>query len=845
MPTPPPAANNEQDYTHYTYVCHKVFTDEVDESSNSWGPFRDRVSFSFANYHFTKLQSLESEINEALDNWAAQVLHPSDHPDTRANIQEQYGPPWQNAEDLYVTIDSIQHGSCPWKSYDIHYGGPKPDANVPSWMTATYQLCTCDAHDLLHQQFSDLSFKDTTHYMPHMQFADGKWVRSNLMSGDWAWSQVNKMSELLGSQGTIFIPVITGSDKTTVSVAMGHQEYHPVYMSPGNFTNSAHCAHGNAVLPVAFLPIPKTSKHQQKTKLFKTFVQQLYHACLTKVFSPLWPGMTTPEIVHCPDGHLCCAFYGLGPYIADYPEQVWLTGIVQNWCPKCDAHPDFLDCPEASPRSHCDTSTLTTCFDPGILWKDNGIQNNVVVTDIHKLLSLDLLHQVIKGVFKDHLVEWILLYLVNEHGEKWSLEIMEDIDHRVSAVLPFPGLRRFPDGCVSGLSYGLGWICPECMVRCLAAFLDFCYIAHYNSFTPDDLHELEDALACFHEHCQVFVETGACDGLSDLSLPCQHSLVHYINSICLFGSPNGLCSSITESKHIKAVKEPWCRSNCCNALIQMLQTISRLDKLSKLKSEFDLKGMLEGSSYSYMVRIHDGRSPVPRDIEDSDSEDGDRELGPSSAPNVAASVKLARKPSLKHFIWQESYPDSDIPVEDVLVEELPGYHGQIYFYHSTVAIFHAPSDLGSAGGMQNECIHSHPRWGQDHYTCHDTVFVTLDHDGEGMHLMVIARVLLFFSFTFDNKSYSCALVNWFQHISNSPDPVTGLWQVKPEYNALGQLALAVIHVDSIIHSAHLLPVFGPDPLPENYHFSLALDVFWSYFVNKYIDHHSHSLLHNK
>jgi Plavaka transposase len=45
--------------------------------------------------------------------------------------------------------------------------------------------------------------------------------------------------------------------------------------------------------------------------------------------------MSVPEIVKCPDGHFRRAMYGLGPYIADYPEQVWLSGIVQGWCPKC------------------------------------------------------------------------------------------------------------------------------------------------------------------------------------------------------------------------------------------------------------------------------------------------------------------------------------------------------------------------------------------------------------------------------------------------------------------------------------------------------------------------------
>ena len=56
----------------------------------------------------------------------------------------------------------------------------------------------------------------------------------------------------------MLVPIISGSDKTTVSVATGHQEYHPVYQSPGNITNVAHRGHNNGVLPVAFLPIPKS-----------------------------------------------------------------------------------------------------------------------------------------------------------------------------------------------------------------------------------------------------------------------------------------------------------------------------------------------------------------------------------------------------------------------------------------------------------------------------------------------------------------------------------------------------------------------------------------------------------
>ena len=61
-------------------------------------------------------------------------------------------------------------------------------------------------------------------------------------------------------------------------------------------------------------------------------------------------------------------------------------------------------------------------------------------------MAPDLLHQIIKGTFKDHLVEWVGEYLVAEHGGTEAAAIMADIDRRIAAVPLFPGLRRFPQG---------------------------------------------------------------------------------------------------------------------------------------------------------------------------------------------------------------------------------------------------------------------------------------------------------------------------------------------------------------------------------------------------------------
>lgn len=97
----------------------------------------------------------------------------------------------------------------------------------------------------------------------------------------------------------------------------------------------------------------------------------------------------------CPDAHFRRAVFELGPVIADYPEQVYLSGVVQGWCPKsvsphccarhalmlpdrCRAYPEHLDQP-GPPRFREHTDALMETFDPGILWDVFGVNANVQV----------------------------------------------------------------------------------------------------------------------------------------------------------------------------------------------------------------------------------------------------------------------------------------------------------------------------------------------------------------------------------------------------------------------------------------------------------------------------------
>ena len=57
--------------------------------------------------------------------------------------------------------------------------------------------------------------------------------------------------------GSMFIPIILGSNKITVSVAMGHTQYYPLYLLIGNIHNNVRRAHRGGVNLIAFLATVK------------------------------------------------------------------------------------------------------------------------------------------------------------------------------------------------------------------------------------------------------------------------------------------------------------------------------------------------------------------------------------------------------------------------------------------------------------------------------------------------------------------------------------------------------------------------------------------------------------
>ncbi|KAK0191768.1 hypothetical protein F5146DRAFT_981835 [Armillaria mellea] len=799
-----------------------------------------------------------TQIDHLLQVWAA------------SQSDDGGSPPFADHRDLYETIDATTLEAVPWQSFSVSYNGDRrTDGPCPPWMNAEFDVWFRDPRALLENQLGNPDFVHEIDFAPKCVVdSNGKCRYQDFMSGNWAWRQADLIAQDPATHDSAFCPAILGSDKITVSIATGQNEYYPVYISNGMIHNNVRRAHRHGVSLLA-LSIPKTDCQHHDSPEFRRFRRQLFHASLNYILQSLRPGMTTPEIIRYGDGHYRRTIFGLGPYIGDYPEQVLLACVVQGWCAKCTGHQGDLD-GEASRRSHAHTLACFEAMSSKELWDNYGIIDGIMPfthgfprADIHELLSPDVLHQVIKGTFKDHLVTWVEEYIVSANNKKDTVGILADIDRRIAAAPSFPGLRRFPEGrgfkqwtgddskaLMKVYLPAISGHVPPQMVRAIAAFMEFCYLVRRSVLDEASLVDLNSIIASYHREREIFRDVGIRpDGFS---LPRQHSLVHYRRLIQDFGAPNGLCSSITESKHIKAVKEPWRRSSHFNALPQMLLINERLDKLNAARVNFQAHGMLDGSLFEGQVE----------DVNHGAEEDDDGGAVDTFNGNILGEVKLARchvrkrsrnlgilardlrlpqLPTLvRRFLFEQTVPNNSDSDLDISANEYPRYHGKIYTYTSAVATFYAPSDLSGIGGMYRERIRSTRSW-RNSSPRYDCVYAEADADLPGFRGLHVARVLPFFSIRHHDVYYPCALVTWFSPVDDEPCEETGMWVVEPDLDDKGERVMSVVHLDTILRGAHLIGMAGSSLLPQELKHTESLNAFHCYYVNKYIDHHAHEI----
>jgi len=213
---------------------------------------------------------------------------------------------------------------------------------------------------------------------------------------------------------------------------------------------------------------------------------------------------------------------------------------------------------------------------------------------------------------------------------------------------------------------------------------------------------------------------------------------------------------------------------------------------------------------------------------------------PTSVHELAAHLGQPRLHELiQRFLYWQLNPEDDRT--DIPLPLCPEFDSDISVFHSATSTFHAPSDPSGIRGMRREVIRSTPSW-RNKEPRRDCVFVERDAEALGMQGLDVVCVLAFMSFVADGVHYPSTLVQWFTHVREEPDQLTGMWMVQAEQSADGSPVVSVIHTECILCGAHLIPIFGQDFIPPGLHFSHSLDAFSAFYVNRFIDHHAFEIL---
>lgn len=206
----------------------------------------------------------EQHTNRLLEIWTAHCLAAG----------EDGQPPFASQKEMLATIDAIQVGDTPFLPFSVRYTGHLDD-NSPDWQRAPLTVYARDTRLVAHNMLQNRQLDGHFHTTPYREFEQNKRVYSDTLSAEWAWNQAVRHESIFATvsladnicqttiardpatHGAMLVPTFMGADKTTVSVATGNTEFHPLYFGLLNTTNEMRRAHRDAIVPIAFLAIPK------------------------------------------------------------------------------------------------------------------------------------------------------------------------------------------------------------------------------------------------------------------------------------------------------------------------------------------------------------------------------------------------------------------------------------------------------------------------------------------------------------------------------------------------------------------------------------------------------------
>ncbi|KAH9831721.1 Zn-finger domain-containing protein [Rhodofomes roseus] len=686
--------------------------------------------------------------------------------------------------------------------------------------------------------------------------------------------EIQRASETLPA-GAVVAPIILASDKTKLSQFRGDKSAWPVYLTIGNIAKEKRRqSSSHAMILIGYLPVSKLDCFTDDMRSLAGY--RLFHHCMAELLKPLVKaGKDGVEMV-CSDGGVRRIYPIVAAYIADFPEQCLITGCRENRCPCCTVPGDRRSEPGEFPlrdpeKTFAALQRQKHGYAPSVFTEEglravyNPFWHDLPHSNIFTAITPDLLHQLHKGIFKDHLVSWCM-----------SIIGKDEMDARFQAMASYPGLRHFKNG-ISRVSQWTGTEHKEMqrvfvgllsgavrkeVLTIVCALLDFIYFSQLRLHTSDTVDPLAECLATFHAHKDVLLEL---EIREHFNIPKLHMLTHYVNAIRLFGALDGFNTELPERLHINYAKEAYRASNRRDYEEQMTVWLRRQEAVYRRSMYLTWRSTLPSPSRS---NEHVRQSPRPRisgstgthALESSESESErdealERVVAQAVRNSIAEDRRLAKVcpfPGTTVARLQTAYGAHDfLPALSTYLKKnlprnriVPGVHNRFDVYNKVYT--HLPPNPRHSEHTTRLCIRATPakeppsRSRKPRAPAHQDMALVRCSTGGHTHLpgglkgLRVAQVHAIFKLPAQFGSFACPLayIEWFTHL-NKPDPTTKMYSISRASQGRRRVA-EIVELDDLVRPCHLAPkctsAINPAWTSDNVYESAK--TFW---LNRWID----------
>ncbi|KAG8702831.1 hypothetical protein FRC08_003218 [Ceratobasidium sp. 394] len=499
--------------------------------------------------------------------------------------------PWVNNKQLMADLDKLPHGP-EWKVYNIKLDEPVRRTRRKHHSYLFKRSVVATFQDLI----ANPEFKDSMQYAPRREWtAEDKKCRvfGQSYSGNWWW----QLQESMDDKSATIVPLIISHDRTSLSTMSGGQTAYPLYMTLANIDKSVRrkLKSGASAL-LAYLPVDKYTYVANKLERSR-LRRELVHRALEEVFKELRVVSETGIVVLCADGRYRKAYPVIRGVMLDFEEQLQMSGVMKNRCPKCLQDVEGRGSGQLGPPR---TNSQTLCALHAWLEGEGrgqadqlGLRDrpvwpwwaNIPHFDFAASLMPDLLHQLHQGMLR-HLLNWSIAAAGEEMVDLYFMlmpvaEGMRHFSQGVSKLQQWTG-RESKEAAkqllpiIANLNAKL-W--DQDFVRLARALLDFIYQAQASRMTEDEVVQIEKTLEEIHKYkgvlikLKVFQDDSRFDAIAKL-----HMIGHMPADTREMGTPDGFSTEAPEHQHIES-KRAWRASNKVRPTPQMIIFLQRHEAL--------------------------------------------------------------------------------------------------------------------------------------------------------------------------------------------------------------------------------------------------------------------------